>query len=384
MPSTNRAVFDLLIAVIGVLVLSWRAATLWRNPLHRSLWLVTACIAAAEVEYVLALPGVAATADDTVGAGTAKLLQNLALFLFSFLLVCFFLDSAGEPTKRIRKEAALYLAMSAALVVVAFAIPPMLRGTPYSPTLDSGWLRTFYLLTSTYIGYTLLIALRVAWRYSRISRQPLALGLVIISVSLAGKLAGGPLTRISSILAGWVGIPLPETLATVGYDVLMISIVIFMVGVVYPTVVDRVLAVGRWRRDHRTYRRLEPLWTALNEAFPHGALHRVPLSRVRRLLTQHSAHRLRYRRAIECRDGLVQISPYLPRDDLTSPGPVQPHEQAANLRIALRARADQRPPQGGVMLVAPPRRPGFDADVAELVALSQALAAHDKQCAGQG
>jgi hypothetical protein len=67
--------------------------------------------------------------------------------------------------------------------------------------------------------------------------------------------------------------------------------------------------MGRWWNHRQAYRGLEPLWTAMNQAFPQDALHRVPQGKARRLLIRHSMHHRYYRRAIECRDGLVQISP---------------------------------------------------------------------------
>lgn len=377
MPSTYRLQFDLLVALVGVIALGWLAYQLRRSRFDRGLWLVTGCIAAAEVEYVLALPAAGAAVNSAFGAGMAKLTQNLALFLFNLLLVCFFLYSAGKP-HRIRREVGIFLVASGALIAVAFSIPTPLRGTRYSHTLDSDPVRLFYLVSSLYIGYTLIVGLRAAWHYARLSRPPLSLGLRIIAVAMAGKLVGGPVLRIFSNLANWTGHPIPAPLAAAAYNVLMVSIVTFLIGVVYPGIAGRVLAMGRWWNHRQAYRGLEPLWTAMNQAFPQDALHRVPPSKMAHLLTWHSMHRRYYRRAIECRDGLVQISPYLPRpaaDDNQGSVSARPH--AADLRTALRARADHYPPAGTVMLVAPPAHPDIDADVAELLALSRALAQLD-------
>jgi hypothetical protein len=75
-----------------------------------------------------------------------------------------------------------------------------------------------------------------------------------------------------------------------------------------------------------------------------------------------SVHRRYYRRVIECRDGLVRISPYLDTagDDL-----------ARDLKAALRTTQEHgtRPAVG----VAIPDRDGLDADVEQLVTLSEAL-----------
>lgn len=377
MPHTHRLELDLFIALVGVIALGWLAYQLRRSRFDRGLWLVTGCIAAAEVEYVLALPAAASAVNRTFGPGMAKLTLNLALFLFNLLLICFFLYSAGK-SHRIRREVGIYFVASAALIAVAFSIPTPLRGTRYSHTLENDQVRLFYLIGSLYIGYTLIVGLRAAWHYARLSQPPLSVGLRIIAAAMAGKLVGGPLLRTFANVANWTGHPIPTPLATAAYNLLMVSIVMFLVGVVYPGVAGRILAMGRWWNHRQAYRGLEPLWTAMNLAFPQDALHRVPPSKLPHLLAWHSMHRRYYRRAIECRDGLVQISPYLPRPAaVDDQGPVSARQRAADLRTALRARADHYPPAGAVMLVAPPSHPDIDADVAELLALSRALAQLD-------
>lgn len=61
----------------------------------------------------------------------------------------------------------------------------------------------------------------------------------------------------------------------------------------------------------RMYRRLTPLWTALHEASPEDSLHRTPAGGWRDALRVRGTHRRYYQLAIECRDGLVRLSPYL-------------------------------------------------------------------------
>lgn len=111
----------------------------------------------------------------------------------------------------------------------------------------------------------------------------------------------------------------------------------------------------------------------MSQAFPEDVLHRVPTSRWRHIITFPSMHRRYYRRVIECRDGLVRISPYLPQAEAAGSELVTTAVRAQQLQAALRARAHQFPPAGGPMAFASPRDPDLDADVAELLALSRAL-----------
>jgi hypothetical protein len=60
--------------------------------------------------------------------------------------------------------------------------------------------------------------------------------------------------------------------------------------------------------------------------------------------------------------------------DVDDHGSVSAWQRAADLRTALHARTDRCPPAGAAMLVAAPAHPDINADVAELLTLSRALA----------
>jgi hypothetical protein len=71
---------------------------------------------------------------------------------------------------------------------------------------------------------------------------------------------------------------------------------------------------------------------------------------------------------IECRDGLVRISPYLGEND-----GADPRELAELLRRALRERGSGETAPAHAVAVAIPEGEGLDADVHELEAISNAL-----------
>ncbi|MGW6706238.1 MAB_1171c family putative transporter [Streptomyces sp. NPDC054956] len=71
-------------------------------------------------------------------------------------------------------------------------------------------------------------------------------------------------------------------------------------------------AVGRWLRAYRTYRALEPLWSALRAVAPGTALD-LGWPSVR-LFSLHRAEFALYRRVIEIRDGYLELRSFVPPD----------------------------------------------------------------------
>jgi hypothetical protein len=317
--------------------------------------------------------------QQTPNDGLAKLGQNLAMVVFQFLLVCFFLNSTNNA-HRISRQGVI-CAMTVALLSAFWLITPSQFRCPpdtaiFSPNFDVLSMRLFQLTGDVYACYVIPIAFRASWRFASLSRQPLSLGLRIIAVALCGKCIGAT-ERTTSIVAEWINHPLPARIDIIVGLILWASQVEFLMGVVYPSVAGRALAVRQWHDHRRTYRRLEPLWSILHQAYPQTTLHRVPQNKMRHLLFRQSMHRRYYRRAIECRDGLVYISPYLPRPPQGAAA-YGASQWALELRAALTASANQYPPCGGALLIAGPAGPDLDSDVTELVALSQALVQLDK------
>ncbi|MGH3673997.1 MAG: MAB_1171c family putative transporter [Pseudonocardiaceae bacterium] len=258
------------------LVLLWKAWQLRRAPRDPGVWLVTGCVTAALTEYILGSPQFLAVLDST-HLGVAKLVENLSLFLLDFLLVCFFLHSAGGSS-RLRFQSLIFIAASAALTAIWFAVPLPFRGTPYaatlSPSFDVVGVRLFQLLAGGYVGYLMLVALPGAWRYAHLTKPPLSHGLRIMAIGLAGKLVA-VVERATANAAAWIGHPIAAPLHNAVYLLLAVSIWAFLAGLAYPSIAGRVLAAGRSWRHRQAYRRLEPLWSALDAAFPDDALHRV-------------------------------------------------------------------------------------------------------------
>jgi hypothetical protein len=124
------------------------------------------------------------------------------------------------------------------------------------------------------------------------------------------------------------------------------------------------------------YIKLGPLWGALSTAFPELVLHKPPTGWRRAGLRPNGTHLRFYRRLIECRDGLVRLSPYLrkvaPDADLATGSPEQ---LARHLISALALKPPSEGPHVSLdaVPVALPADNDLDADARELIALSEAL-----------
>lgn len=363
----------LLQALAAFAGLVWTLIQLRRAPGHRGLWLVTACLATAEAVYVLGLDPVAAALNTTIAAGASKVPENVAVMVFHFLVIWFFLNAAGTPASRVRRQALICSLACVALVTARCAIPPADRGTLYSLTMHSVPVAVFYFIPSLYLDYALMVEIGFAGRYARLSGPPLRHGLWIVMASLVAKFVGGPAYQSTATVAYWVGHPAAAGTFALAHAILVTGIVAFPLGIVYPGIIGRLRATRRWWRHRQDYHGLESLWQLMTQAFPEDVLHRVPSGRWRGFLTVQSMHRRYYRRVIECRDGLVRISPYLPPVEAAGSDLITAAVRAQALRAALQARAHQLPPTGQPVAFASPRSPKLDADVAELLALSRAF-----------
>jgi hypothetical protein len=360
------------LVALGV-ALAWKLNQLRRAPYDRALLIVTSCVAAAGLAFISQRRAAATFLDATLGPGSAKLAQNLLLFGVLYLLMAFFLYVNGDRT-RLRRESIVLAVAAAALAAALLITPSAQRSQSYSVQLSTS-VSMFYLVGELYLGYASIVTVIATSRYLRKIETRSAWGLRIMAVALTASFIFGPLTRTVDIVLHLVGTGLPRPIASAALSVLLGSIVLFLIGLTVTAVATRVAAWRRWRRHRRSHRLMQPLWVLLRAAFPQVVLPRAPKPTRWERLSPVDVHRRHYRRAIECRDGLVLISPWLPA---AQPGDESDRhrgtaELARDLRRALRAHARGEPPVGPVRLLAPPARPDLDADVAELIALAANL-----------
>jgi len=363
------------IATYGVLALM--LYLMIRAPHNLALRAVTIMLVCWGIGFVLDL---AASAGRTVlglEPIMARLIQHELLLVAAYCLVAFYLFSAldREEGRRRALWQAVPLGLAAVTMTVATGFVPegvrdaaaALESAKDGPVGEPS-VALLYVTLNVYLFYAFATTLRWTRRYARGAEPRLRRGLAIASVGLTGIVLSLADFVVANIMR-WAGSAMPKPLLYMGMVLILVSIMTFLVGVAYPAAVSRIAALRVWWQHRAIYHRLGPLWTVLHHEFPEDALNRVPASPWRDALSLRGVHRRYYRRVIECRDGLVRISPYL--------GPVAERAEAAvlaeRLREGLRAHASGEPVPSRAMPVAIPSDDGLDADVHELLALSSAL-----------
>jgi hypothetical protein len=297
----------------------------------------------------------------------------------SFLLGClysldlFFLFSLLPPPQARRRAArrAVVLGVLVAGMAAAAARAASSTGIPGRAGTAAN---VIYLLSSAGIGWFLADSWIWARRGIAHADRTGARGLRIASAGIA-LMTAGVIALAADVAVRISGTAAPAVLTHTGQLLVVPGILLFLAGVAYPPAADRSRALREWGGHRRTYRELGPLWRSLHERFPEGTLPaRLPPSGLAEALTPWHARRRAVRRQLECRDGLVRISPYI-----GAPHAAIDDDLARRILLALRDLdpASLRP--GRAMSIAIPRTQRADtdivADAAELVRLSRTIGA---------
>lgn len=364
----------LIVAVAATLTAAWKTTQLVRAPGDRGLQVATTCtvlvaIALLAQYFTLTLPS-ASPAAEALG----KLVQN-GLLSFFFCALILLLQSALKPeVPASRGWLEILLAVSAdALLALAYLAAPAGVSWVYTPAQMDASVLTFYFTGNLYLLYACLRGAWLAWtansrvpRAVSVSLRIAACGLVINAmfvhavrlVSSASRIVGG-----RSVV--------PEAIDVRSQAALTVGIVVFSLGIAYPGLRTTAIKARLWVQDRRRYRALYGLWAALCKALPAIALDGLIGPHRDRLVLRRL--RLRYyRRLIECRDGLMHLSPYLiePSD---VEGPYTMGLQASMVNEALRRRYRGDRPTGGVVAIAAPNSADPEEDARQLVRLARAF-----------
>ncbi|MEU5264921.1 MAB_1171c family putative transporter [Amycolatopsis sp. NPDC021455] len=364
--STLFSPVNLFAMVLFAAALAWRIYQVTRAPTVPN-WAVTACVAGFAAAFLLQQPVISDEVDAVLGRGAARVANNALLACGLCALVIFFLRSALGPRRTRRVVAELVpLAAAITLMVVAMSLtPPRLRGLPLGPaTIHDSGVAVFYLGAGLYLIYGLVACTAWIVRYLRVADRNLRIGLRLGAIGLACA-AAGSIFRALYIVVAWVFGPLVKILLLLGVPFVIVGTVLFLAGVTYPGVRARLAALRRRRRHRREHLALAPLWTALVQAFPSIVLRTPPRRR-------GGVHRVHYRRVIEIRDGLVQLSPYLDAD-FGEVVATDPRAAAAALKTALERHAAGEESDGRAKQVLPAGADDMESDVRPLLALSAAL-----------
>ncbi|WP_411573580.1 MAB_1171c family putative transporter [Streptomyces fradiae] len=354
---------------------AWKLYQWSRAPQDAPLRSVTLCLLTALLSYPLAMPGGASGVDTVAGHGTAKLVQNVLLLLTVYFLMCFYLYSADGPTarRRARREAVIVALVAVAIVVAAETVPhDVFAGSFSTADMTIPQIAFFYGVTGLYLMYALGVTGRWTRQYARMSRRPHATGLWMAAVGLSA-MAVACAVRAVFVAVRWSGGTVPHPLMACVAVFLVVSILLFVAGVTYAGARARVTSARLWLRRRRDHRRLAPLWQLLTDAYPENVLRPASPALWDRWRAR-GVHRRYHRRIVECRDGLVDISPYLVREGegaevLSLP----PAVLADRLRQAVTTIGMDASPARQAVPLAMPQADDRDADVRQLIAVSDAL-----------
>ncbi|MFJ7625588.1 MAB_1171c family putative transporter [Streptomyces sp. NPDC097595] len=362
------------VTVLLGLAVVWKLYQLSRAPGDRALRAVSLCLACRAAELCLLLPSVSAALSSLLGTGTGRLLAKIFAMDTAYWLVRFYLHllpASRRSTLRVRRET-LLLSLAVACVTTAFlATPPAARSSLFGyGDMSAPAVVAFHAVPPLYLMYTLAMALRWTWGYVRISDGAVATGLRLTAASLACMLAANVVFELST-LARWRGLPFPADLYHLCRELLTPAILVFATGLSYAGIVSRCASGRIWLLHRRNYRQLAPLWRGLHAAFPENTLRDSPAAPWRETLHAWGIHRRYYRRVIECRDGLVRLSPHLAACGVGTDA--SPETVAKHLPRALRAQASGDAAADRAVDLMQSVGDSLDADARQLIAVSVAF-----------
>ncbi|MFF0221637.1 MAB_1171c family putative transporter [Streptomyces sp. NPDC004629] len=373
-----------LIILLGIGAL-WKGFDLARAPHDRVLRLLVTCLLLLLGGEVLSIPEINSAIDGATAVGVGKVAFNGIYMLGLFVLILFFASSVRGADavyhRHLRLHSGLLAGVLIALMASMTATPAAMRGhslgTPYMAEPGIAW---FYLVGNAYFVYAYLASGQWALRYARKAAQHLGFGLRIMALGLLGL----TLTAVNRMILVALRIGEPgshEAFNTLNWSLSNWAMGITLTGICYSACVQLLTRLRSMAHHHRMYDELTPLWTALTDAYPELVLDQSPVNSRWRRLRLHRTHEQRfYRRLIECRDGLVRLSPYLTRvasdTDLARASADQLARHITEA-LALKPTAESSHAERAAVRVAVPVGADLDSDARELIAVSKAL--HGRQ-----
>ncbi len=367
-----------LIVLLGVGVL-WKGFDLARAPHDRVLRHLVAALLMLLGGEVLSLPEVNGAVDAATAVGVGKVAFNGTYAAGLFALNLFFASSLRrtDPAYRrhLRINAGLLAGVLIALTLAMTATPAAMRGHSLStPHMAEPGIAAFYLIGNAYFVHGYLSCALWALRYGRGASRHLRVGLRTMALGLAGL----TITSVGRAVLVALRIGEPgshEAFNTVNWSLSNWAMGIVLVGICYSACVQLVSRLRSIVHHRRMHEELAPLWTVLTTAYPELVLNRAPAGSPWRRLRRTHEQRF-YRRLIECRDGLVRLSPYLtrvaPDADLTR-GPADQLARHITEALALKPTTESPHTELSAARIASPAGNDLGADARELIAISHAL-----------
>lgn len=367
-----------LMLIVGAI---WKLIDLTRAPHDRVLRTLVACLILLASGQILSFPEVSLAIDAATAAGVAKIAFNAVHMSGLGALLLVFLSAVPGPQddfrRRVRRHAGLLAGVVSALVIDMIATPPALRGhTLTTADMTQPAIAAFYLIGNSYFVHAYLTPALWAVRYARLATRHLAVGLRVMALGLF-VLA---VTSVNRVIWVCLRIDAPgghQEFNTVNWSLNDWALGLVLIGLTYSAGRQLAAHVRSVLHHRRMYRELTPLWTALAAAYPELVLHAEPRGPRRRRLRLRRTHERFYRRLIECRDGLVRLSPYLarvaPEADLAR-GPAEQLARHISEALALKPATEDPETAFTATRIASPSGNDLNAEARELAAISRAYA----------
>ncbi|MFJ4006245.1 MAB_1171c family putative transporter [Streptomyces sp. NPDC090023] len=349
----------------------------FRSPLRLHLFMSLSLLGLGNLIGQLLAP---TTLDGVFFTGFTKIAYNVAILSGLCTMICF-LDE--RPLRRWefagRWDVRFCLICLALMITMSALLPPHLRAHTFTrPYLNDWRVRTFYDVGGAFLIFGYAKCAVLALRHARRGRLVARLSLSSVSVGLLG-LSLSCLFRIM-----WV-----HDLARRGYGRYITYETDFAFGQMATILVCAGLSLPffasgaqflRERTVHRAqFLDLEELWQRLVLLYPELILDQ---RREHRWLPPLDYTSAVYRRYVECRDGLIRLSPYLQHASQEAPpaagAPVEPDLAClVDRALRLRGAADggDTASSAPAVFVTPGtgRDADYESDLADLSALSRRL-----------
>lgn len=364
--------FYLVTALVTTAALAWMLRLVLRTTGGVSHYAITGLV----VLWVASVPfGIAGSGGLELGALDrldARVTEYLLRVAATYCLVVFFHFTVGprpRAGRAARRQAIPPLVVGVVTVVAAATVPAGLRDATAALATASGAGPTgvtssvlVYLPGNLYFGFAFGTALVWVHRHRPGAQQPLRRGLAVVEVGLALLVVSTAFLVVSNVVR-WTGTTPSPLLGLLGVACLLPGLVVFLAGMLYPSFATARSVFGIWREHRRVHRELGPLWQSLHAAFPQDSFESKVTWADR--LGPGGVHRRYYRRVVECRDGLVRLSPYL------DTGGAELTAEHVHRALAAARTSENAPTTASVL--APPTGASLADDVEGLVLLSRRL-----------
>ncbi|MFD5751136.1 MAB_1171c family putative transporter [Streptomyces sp. NPDC127033] len=369
-----------MIILLGIGAL-WKGVDLIRIPRDGILRILVACLLLLMTGEILSLPEVNDAIDGATAVGVGKVAFNAIYMSGLSALILFFVSCArgadAAYLRRRRIDIGLLTAVVIILITAMVSTPAAMRAHSLStPHMAEPAVASFYLVGNAYFVYAYAASARWALSFTRKTSRHLRLGLRTMALGLLGLMIA-TVNRMILVVLRMAEPGSQEAFNAVNWSASNWSMGLVLIGICYSAGVHLITRRQSAVHHRRMYHELTPLWTALTAAYPEIVLIRAPDGSRWHRFRQRGTHEQRfYRRLIECRDGLMRLSPYLtkvaPDADLAR-GPADQLARHISRALELGPAARHPDTERAAARIAAPAGNSLDADARELIAISQAL-----------